>query len=93
MNLIDALAADIGPRTAGSDSAVRASDVVADAFRELGLEPRFQEFELVAYDAEEPLLEVEGDRWPAGACMYAHSFDGEVFPRRRSGRTPSGFPS
>ena len=76
-DLISALAVDIGPRTAGSDAARRAADTVADAFRDLGLEPRFQEFELVAYDADEPELEVEGERWAAGPCMYAHSFDGE----------------
>jgi hypothetical protein len=77
VNLVEALSVGIGPRTAGSDAASRAADVVADAFRELGLEPRFQEFELLAYDADEPLLEVEGERWPAGPCMYAHPFDGE----------------
>ena len=77
MDLVEALSVGIGPRTAGSDAASRAADVVADAFRELGLEPRFQEFELLAYDADEPLLEVEGERWPAGPCMYAHPFDGE----------------
>ena len=82
MNLVEALAGDVGPRTAGSDSAARAANVVADAFRELGLEPRFQEFELVGYDADEPELEVEGERWPAGPCMYAHSFDGEGTVRK-----------
>jgi Iap family predicted aminopeptidase len=46
------------------------------------LEPRFQEFELLAYDADEPELEIEGERWPAGPCMYAHSFDGEGTVRR-----------
>ena len=82
MNLIDALAAGIGPRTAGSDAAVRAADVVAQAFRELGLEPWFQDFELVGYDADEPELEVDGQRWDAGPCMYAHAFDGEGAVRR-----------
>ncbi|MFL5929230.1 MAG: M28 family peptidase, partial [Gaiellaceae bacterium] len=77
MNLIDALAEGVGPRTAGSDAAARAADTVADAFRELGLEPQFQEFELLAYEADEPELEVDGERWPAGPCMYAHDFDGE----------------
>jgi len=82
VNLIDALAAGIGPRTAGSDAAVRAADTVADAFRDLGLEPRFQEFELVGYEADEPELEVEGERWAAGPCMYAHAFDGHGTVRR-----------
>ncbi len=82
MDLITSLADGIGPRTAGSDEAARAADTVADAFRELGLEPRFQEFELLGYDADEPLLEVEGERWDAGPCMYAHAFDGEGTVRR-----------
>jgi Iap family predicted aminopeptidase len=82
MDLITALAADLGPRPAGSDEAARAADTVADAFRELGLETRFQEFELVAYEADEPLLEVEGERFDAGPCGYAHPFDGEGTIRR-----------
>ncbi len=77
MNLVEALAVGIGPRPAGSDAAVRAAEIVADAFRELGLVPRFQEFELVGYEADEPELVVDGERWPAGPCMYAHPFDGE----------------
>ena len=77
MNLIDALAVDVGPRPAGSDAAARAAETVAGAFRELGLEPRFQEFDLVAYDADEPELEIDGEHWDAGPCMYAHPFDGE----------------
>src|SRR4051812_43997393 len=67
---------------AGSAEASRAADVVAEAFREVGLEPRFQEFDLVGYEADEPELEVEGERWPAGPCMYAHSFEGEGVVRR-----------
>jgi hypothetical protein len=82
VNLVEALAVGVGPRTAGSDEASRAADVVAEAFRELGLEPRFQEFDLVGYEADEPLLEVEGERWDAGPCMYAHPFDGEGTVRR-----------
>ncbi len=82
MNLVEALGGGVGPRTAGSEAAARAADVVADAFRELGLEPRFQEFELLGYDADEPELEVEGERWPSGPCMYAHAFDGEGTVRR-----------
>ncbi|HZP74025.1 MAG TPA: M28 family metallopeptidase [Gaiellaceae bacterium] len=88
MDLIAALATEVGPRRAGSDEAARAADVVAAAFRELGLEPRFQEFELLGYDADEPLLEVEGERWDAGPCMYAHAFDGEGTVRR-IGTTPA----
>jgi peptidase M28-like protein len=76
VDLVEALAVGIGPRPAGTDAAARAADTVAEAFRELGLEPRFQEFELLGYDADEPELEVEGEQWPAGPCMYAHAFDG-----------------
>ena len=82
MNLIEALAVGVGPRTAGSADAERAADVVAEALRELGLEPRFQEFELLAYEAEPPELEVEGERWDAGPCMYAHPADVEGRAKR-----------
>ena len=68
MNLVETLARDVGPRTAGSDEAGRAAEAVAAAFRELGIETRFQEFDLVGYEADEPLLEVDGERWPAGPC-------------------------
>ena len=91
MNLVEALAVDVGPRPAGSDEASRAADLVADAFRELGLEPRFQEFDLLGYEADEPELEVEGERWDAGPCMYAHPFDGEgVVKRIGSSPNPVG---
>jgi hypothetical protein len=82
VNLIEALSAGVGPRPAGSDEAARAAETVADAFRELGLAVRFQEFELLGYDADEPELEVEGVRWEAGPCMYAHAFDGEGTVKR-----------
>jgi hypothetical protein len=82
VNLVTELAAGIGPRTAGSDAAAGAAEAVAAAFRDLGLEPRFQEFDLLGYDADEPELEVEGERWPAGPCMYAHAFDGVGTARR-----------
>ena len=82
MNLIDELSVGVGPRPAGSDEAARAADIVVEAFRELGLETRFQEFELIGYDADEPELEVEGERWDAGPCMYAHAFDGEGTVKR-----------
>src|SRR5439155_14018724 len=35
VNLVEALAVEIGPRPAGTDEASRAADLVADAFREL----------------------------------------------------------
>ncbi|HUZ81023.1 MAG TPA: M28 family peptidase, partial [Gaiellaceae bacterium] len=82
MNLVQALANGIGPRTAGSGEASRAADTVAEAFRELGLGVRFQEFHLLGYEADEPQLEVEGERWDAGPCMYAHDFDGEGTVRK-----------
>jgi Peptidase family M28 len=82
VNLVEALAVDVGPRPAGTNEASRAADLVANAFRELGLEPRFQEFDLVGYEADAPELEVDGERWDAGPCMYAHSFAGEGTVRR-----------
>jgi len=88
VNLVEALSVGIGPRPAGTEAAARAADLVADAFGELGLEPRFQEFELLGYDADEPELEVEGERWAAGPCMYAHGFDG-TGTVRRIGASPS----
>ena len=80
MNLVETLSGTIGVRTAGSDEAARAAEAVAEALRELGLEPRFQEFPLLGYDAEEPELEIDGARWPAGPCLYAQSgeVEGEV---------------
>ena len=62
--------------------ASRAAETVAEAFRELGLEPRFQEFELARLRGDEPELVVDGERWPAGPCMYAHPFDGEGTVKR-----------
>ena len=83
MDLIETLGSAIGVRTAGSPEAARAADAVADALRELGLEPRLQEFSLLGYDPEEPELEVDGERWDAGPCMYAHPTDGPVEGRVR----------
>jgi Iap family predicted aminopeptidase len=82
VNLVETLASAVGPRLAGSAEAGRAADAVAEAFRELGLEPRFQEFDLLAYEPEPPELEVEGEPWPAGPCMYAHAADVEGRVRR-----------
>ena len=71
---------EIGVRRCGTPEAERAAHAVADAFAALGLEPRFQEFPLLGYEAEEPLLEVDGERWEAGPCMYARpgEVEGEV---------------
>jgi len=80
VNLVETLSGTIGVRTAGSEEAARAADAVADAFRELGLKPRFQEFPLLGYDPEEPELEIDGERWPAGPCLYAQpgEVEGEI---------------
>lgn len=82
VDLVEALAGGIGPRTAGSAAASVAADTVGEAFRELGLDVRFQTFHLVAYEADEPVLEVEGERWEVGPCMYGHDFEGEGTVRR-----------
>src|SRR5207247_496420 len=83
VNLVETLGAEIGVRQAGTPAAARAADAVADAFREAGLDPRFHEFPLLGYDAEEPELEIDGERWDAGPCMYAHPTDGVVEGRVR----------
>jgi len=72
-DLIRILAGEIGVRQCGTAAAADAADAIAAAFRELGLEPRFQEFPLLRYDAEEPELWIDGERWRAGPCMYAHA--------------------
>ena len=82
MNLVDALGGEIGPRPAGSEAARRAAETVAAAFRDLGVEPSFQEFPFLAYDPEEPSLEVDGVAWPAGPVMYAQSANVEGTIRR-----------
>ena len=84
MNLVEALGAEIGPRTAGSEEAGQAAEIVAEAFRGLGLEPRFQEFDLLVYEPEEPELEVGGARVAAGPCMYSHPGEVEGPLRRLS---------
>jgi hypothetical protein len=71
VNLVEALARRVGPRTAGSAAAAAAAENVAGAFRELGLEPRFQDLPLLAYEPEEPTLEIHGERWVAAPCHYA----------------------
>jgi Iap family predicted aminopeptidase len=83
VNLVETLGVELGVRQAGTPAAERAAEVVADAFRAAGLEPRFDEFELLAYEPDEPELEIEGERWPAGPCMYANPTDGTVEGRIR----------
>jgi aminopeptidase YwaD len=82
--MIETLAVEIGPRQCGTEAAARAAGAIADAFRALGLEPRFEEFPLLRYDAEEPELWVDGERWRAGPCMYAHPGECEGPVRRLS---------
>src|SRR6266516_1231771 len=83
VNLLEALAA-IGPRQCGTEAAARAAEAVAEAFRGLGLEPRFEEFPLLGYDAEEPELWIDGERWRVGPCMYSHPGECEGAVRRLS---------
>lgn len=73
MRLLETLGGEIGVRTAGSPAAARASEAIAESLRELGLEPRFQRFRFLGYDAEEPELEIEGERWDAGPSVYSDS--------------------
>jgi Peptidase family M28 len=91
MNLLEALGVEIGVRQAGTAEAARAAETIADALRETGLEPRFHEFTLLGYDADEPFLEIDGERWAGGPCMYATPTDGIVEGRvRRLGTTSVG---
>jgi aminopeptidase YwaD len=71
VTLLETLGGEIGVRTAGSPEAARAADAIAEAFRALGLEPRFQPFQFLGYDAEEPELEIDGQPWPAGPSVYS----------------------
>src|SRR5207247_3717083 len=87
VSLVEVRDEGIGPRPAGSPQAAGAAEAVAEAFAALGLEPRFQEFPLLGYEAEEPELEVDGERIPAGPCVYSQPSDGWVEGRiRRIGR-------
>lgn len=83
MDLVETLGARIGARTTGSAEASAAADAIADAFRECGLEARFQEFRFLGYEPEEPELEIGGERWAAGPCVYAHPTEGTVEGRLR----------
>lgn len=69
--LIERLAGGIGARTAGSAAALAASDAVVAALRELGLEPRVQDFRFLGFSPEPPRLTVAGEPWRAGPCIYA----------------------
>ena len=84
MDVLRTLSVEIGVRRCGTPEAERAAHAVAEAFAALGLEPRFQEFPLLGYEAEEPLLEVDGERWEAAPCMYAHPGEVEGEVRRLS---------
>jgi len=83
VNLVETLGVEIGVRQAGTPAAGRAAEAVAEAFRDAGLEPYFHEFGLLGYEADEPELEIDGERWDAGPCMYASPTDGTVEGRVR----------
>jgi len=83
VNLVETLGVEIGVRQAGTPAASRAANAVADAFRDVGLEPRFHDFGLLGYEADEPELEIDGQRWDAGPCIYASPTDGTVEGRVR----------
>jgi aminopeptidase YwaD len=70
-SLLEALAVRIGVRTAGSPEAHAAAEAVASSFRDLGLDPRFQEFRFLGFRPEAPELTIEGAAWDAGPCLYA----------------------
>ena len=91
MSLLETLGVEIGVRQAGTPAAKKAADAIAEVFRELGLDVRFHEFGLLGYEAEEPQLEIEGERWDAGPCIYASPTDGTVEGRvRRLGQHSIG---
>lgn len=71
MSLLEALGIDVGVRVAGSPEAEVAAGRIADAFRELGLEPELQEFQFLGYRHEQPELEIDGEPWAAGPAGYA----------------------
>lgn len=83
VNLVESLGVDLGVRLAGTPESGLAAELVADALRDVGLEPRFQEFDLLAYEPEEPELEIDGERWDAGPCMYATPTEGTIEGRVR----------
>jgi hypothetical protein len=62
LDLIETLGREIGVRMAGTPAAERAASEIAQAFRELGLEPRLQPFQFLGYEPEEPELEINGER-------------------------------
>ena len=71
--MVEVLGVEIGPRMAGSPEAWAASDAVAAAMESAGLEVSFQEFEFVGPGPAEPLLEVNGERWPAAPSLYSRA--------------------
>jgi Peptidase family M28 len=71
VNLLETLGVQIGERMAGSPEAAASAEQIASAFRELELEPRFQEFQFLGYETDDPELEIEGETWPAGPMAYA----------------------
>jgi Iap family predicted aminopeptidase len=93
VNLLERLGVEIGVRQVGTPAADESAEAIASALRDVGLEPRFHEFSLLGYEAEEPLLEIEGERWDAGPCVYATPTDGvlEGTIRRLGAHSVGGF--
>jgi Iap family predicted aminopeptidase len=91
VSLLETLGVEIGVRQAGTPAAKKAADTIAETFRELGLDVGFHEFGLLGYEAEEPELEIDGERWDAGPCIYSNPTDGTVEGRvRRLGQHSIG---
>lgn len=93
VDLVEKLGVEIGPRQVGTPAADEAAAAVAEALREAGLEPRFHEFSLLGYEAEEPQLEIDGEPWAAGPCVYATPTEGVVegTVRRLGAHSVGGF--
>jgi Iap family predicted aminopeptidase len=83
VNLVETLGDEIGVRQAGTPAARQAAEAVAQALRDAGLEPGFHDFGLLGYEADEPELEIDGERWDAGPSMYSNPTDGTVEGRVR----------
>ncbi len=73
--LTEVLGAGIGPRMAGSPEASAAAEIIGDVLAGLGLRVEYQDFQFCGYTAEEPALEITGERWDAAPCPYSPSAD------------------
>lgn len=59
LKVVEALAADIGPRFAGTSAEKRAADYLGSLFAEMGYSPIAQQFPLDLYEVSDANLEVE----------------------------------